>query len=99
MMGLGRLAALYRDPVPFCPARAELQLEADALYLLMPTGRTRRHALDSVDASVIDGFVIDGARRRFVRMLTLEGDHDRNVIITPPEQGAVAPNVVRVPEA
>jgi len=32
-------------------------------------------------------------------MLILERDHDRHVIITPPDHGAVAPNVVRLPEA
>jgi hypothetical protein len=37
--------------------------------------------------------------RRFVRMLVLERDGDEFVVITPPEQGAVAPGVVRVPEA
>jgi hypothetical protein len=37
--------------------------------------------------------------RRFVRMLVLERDGERVVVITPPEQGAVAPNVVLVPEA
>ena len=38
--------------------------------------------------------------RRFVRMLELERDDgERVVVITPPEQGAVAPNVVRMPEA
>jgi hypothetical protein len=37
--------------------------------------------------------------RRFVRMLILEQGDRRHVLITPPEQGAVAPNVVRIPEA
>jgi hypothetical protein len=32
-------------------------------------------------------------------MLLLERDHERHVIITPPDHGAVAPNVVRLPEA
>ena len=34
--------------------------------------------------------------RRFVRMLLLERERERLAIITPPEQGAVAPNVVRL---
>lgn len=41
--------------------------------------------------------------RRFVRMLVLEGgrygNENRTVVITPPDQGAVAPSVVGVPEA
>jgi hypothetical protein len=56
--------------------------------------------LDGVAAIVSDGFVTaqlaaGRVQRRFVRMLAL----DRVTVITPPEQGAVAPNVVRVPEA
>lgn len=104
---MGR-TALYRDPAPFRPARAEVQLDADVLVLTMPDGRQRRHVLDGSSATLLDGFVVPrGARtridarpeRRFVRMLILERDHERHVIITPPDRGAVAPNVVRLPEA
>jgi len=103
---MGR-TALYRDPAPFRPARAEVQLDADALLLTMPDGRQRRHALDGHAAAALDGFFIErGApraaarpERRFVRMLTLERDTERHVIISPPDHGAVAPNVVRLPEA
>jgi hypothetical protein len=95
--------ALYRDPLPFRPPRAEVQLEPDVLLLQMPDGRQRRHALDGYAATMLDGFVaarIDARReRRFVRMLMLERDHERLAIVTPPDQGAVAPNVVRLPEA
>lgn len=53
--------------------------------------------------AMMDGFVaarIDvRCERRFVRMLILERGSQRDVIITPPDQGAIAPNVVRVPEA
>jgi hypothetical protein len=95
--------ALYRDPAPW-PARAELQLESDAMVLRMPDGRTRRHSLDGFAASAIDGCVASRPTaakidRRFVRMLVLERGSERHVVITPPDQGAVAPNVVRVPEA
>lgn len=99
---MGR-TALYRDPVEFRPARAEVHLEGDALALTMPDGRTRRYGLVGYAASVIDGFVIERSptrvRRRFVRMLVLERAHERQVVITPPDEGAVAPNVVSVPEA
>ena len=100
--GVGR-TALYRDPVEFRPARAEVYLEGDAVALAMPDGRTRRYALDGCTASAVDGFVIERnlhrVRRRFVRMLVLERAHERHVLITPPDEGAVAPNVVSVPEA
>jgi hypothetical protein len=100
---MGR-TALYRDPLPFRPARAEVQLDSDVLLLAMPDGRQRRHALDGYAATLLDGIVAARAvharpERRFVRMLVLERDHDRHVIVTPPDQGAVAPNVVRIPEA
>ena len=59
--------------------------------------------LDGVAASTDDGVVAAKhewrVQRRFVRMLILEGGSAPVVVITPPEQGAVAPNVVRVPEA
>jgi hypothetical protein len=104
---MGR-TALYRDPVPFRPARAEVQLDGDVLVLAMPDGRQRRHVLDGTSATLLDGVVVPrGARtridarpeRRFVRMLMLERGHERHAVITPPDHGAVAPNVVRLPEA
>jgi len=106
--------------VPFRPARAEVQLEHDALVLVMPDGWMRRHPLDGMVATIRDGFVAERSARgsaetilrphevavapprvlrRFVRMLVLEGGGERVVVITPPDQGAVAPGVVRVPEA
>jgi len=95
--------ALYRDPVLFPPDRAEIQLEQDALLLTMPGRWTRRHSLDGVATTTSDGVVAargEGrVQRRFVRMLILERDHTRIFVITPPNEGAVAPNVVRVPEA
>ena len=104
---MGR-TALYRDPVPFRPARAEVQLDSDVLVLAMPDGRQRRHVLDGYAATLLDGFVATGGahtridarpERRFVRMLILDRDHEHHVVITPPDRGAVAPNVVRLPEA
>jgi len=103
---MGR-TALYRDPAPFRPARAEVQLDEAVLQLAMPDGKQRRHALDGCAATLLDGFfaargaarVVARPERRFVRMLTLERGDERCVIITPPDLGAVAPNVVRLPEA
>jgi hypothetical protein len=113
--------SLYRDPVPYRPARAEVQLDIDVLVLLMPDGRVRRHGLDGVAAAMLDGFVAQPLARgsspdivrgraaehaapprilrRFVRMLVLERGSERHAVITPPDQGAVAPGVVSMPEA
>lgn len=99
---MGR-TALYWDPVPFRPARAEIQIDGSALVLLMPGGWMRRHTLDGVSATTSDGIVAQPVaarrQRRFVRMLILERESERHVVITPPDLGAVAPNVVRLPEA
>ena len=117
---MGR-TALYRDPVPYRPERAHVQLDPDALILVMPDSWIRRHPLDGVHATIADGFVADRSARgsaetittttrhhapivprvlrRFVRMLILEGDGARVVVITPPDRGAVAPNVVFLEEA
>lgn len=99
---MGR-TALYRDPVPFRPARSEIILEADALVLRMPDGRARRHPLHGTAPTLFDAVAflpVDTRReRRFVRMLVLESDRERTIVITPPDRGAVAPNVISLPEA
>lgn len=117
---MGR-TALYRDPVPYKPARSDVQLESDVLILHMPDGKLRRLPLNGVAATIHDGCVPQPAARgsspdltrvhagahaavprvlrRFVRMLVLERGGDRHIVITPPDHGAVAPNVVSLPEA
>lgn len=89
--------------MPFRPARAEIHLEHDELVIEMPGKGIRSHRLHGMDVSTADGVVAAShearVQRRFVRMLILEGADAVIVVITPPDQGAVAPNVVRVPEA
>lgn len=102
---MGR-TALYREPAPFRPARAEVQLDDSVLQLALPDGKQRRVPLDGCAASMADGCfavravprIVVRPERRFVRMLVLERGDERHVLITPPELGAVAPNVVRLPE-
>ena len=97
-----------------------MQLDPDALILVMPGSWIRRHPLDGMQITISDGFVSERSARgssesiitrhgappapprvlrRFVRMLVLERDGERIVVITPPDHGAVAPNVVQMPEA
>jgi hypothetical protein len=92
---MGR-TALYRDVEPWMPPRAEVQIDADMLWLRMLDGRIRRHALHGCEPFVVDGCYVTRDTRRFVRMLVLDSE---TVIITPPDRGAVAPIVVPVPEA
>ncbi len=92
---MGR-TALYRDVEPWMPPRAEVQIDADMLWLRTPDGRIRRHALHGCEPFVVDGCYVTRDTRRFVRMLVLDNE---TVIITPPDRGAVAPIVVPVPEA
>ncbi|MGE0869285.1 MAG: hypothetical protein AB7P03_12005 [Kofleriaceae bacterium] len=104
---MGR-TALYRDPVPYCPARAHARVDHDALLFSFPDGGLRRFALDGASSTVVDGFVPrrgagvlpqGRSERRFVRMLMLEREHERLAMITPPDRGAVAPGVVHLAEA
>lgn len=97
---MGR-TALYRDVVPW-PARAEVHLDADIVLLRLPDGRMRRLLLDGSTGATMDGVVVAARgdlERRFVRMLVLELAHEVATIITPPDEGTVAPHVVRLPEA
>lgn len=95
---MGR-TALYRDIEPWLPPRAEIQLDADTLWLVMPDGRMRRHPLDGCEPYAVDAVFVARPQRRFVRMLVLERGADRSAVITPPDQGAVAPYVISLPEA
>src|SRR6185503_218892 len=90
---MGR-TALYRDFEPWIPPRAEVALDADALWLRTAT-RIRRIDLHGCEPYVVDGCYVDRDERRFVRMLVIDG----LTIVTPPDRGAVAPLVVMVPEA
>lgn len=95
---MGR-TALYRDDV-WRPARAEVTLEPTALTFVLPGGRRRRFDLDGCEPVASDGCLARGAERRFVKMLALERNGAAPaVVVTPPEEGAVAPKIVRVPEA
>lgn len=92
---MGR-TALYHDPEPWSPPRADVQLDADMVLLRMHDGRIWRYVLHGCEAYVVDGCYVSRDQRRFVRMLVLDTE---TVLITPPERGAVAPIVVPVPEA
>lgn len=72
--------------------------------LTLADGNTRRHRLDGCAVLTVDAV----CQRRFVRMLIVERAdsnvarfvaEDRLIVITPPDRGAIAPGVVRMPQA
>lgn len=91
---MGRIA-LYRDETRPLP-RAEVVLEPGVLALHLPGGGVRAIELDGCAAITADA----ASRRRFVRMLIVEGPGgDRVVAITPPDLGTIAPRAIRLPDA
>ena len=62
--------------------------------------RSARGSQEAMSVLVRHGApIVPRVLRRFVRMLVLERGSERVVVITPPDHGAVAPNVVFLPEA
>lgn len=90
---MGRIA-LYRDETRPLP-RAEVVLEPGLLALHLPGGGVRAIELDGCAAITADA----ASRRRFVRMLIVEGHGERVVAITPPDLGTIAPRAIRLPDA
>jgi hypothetical protein len=90
-----RSNALYRDPWALSAPRAEVALAWSELTLQLPDGASRWIDLDGCACDVGDA----AFRRRFVRMLTLERGAEHVALITPPDQGAIAPRVASLPTA
>ncbi len=84
--------ALYRRAVRR-PPRARLELEASSLVVTIAEGRVRRIGLNGAR------FVVRDATRdqRFVRHLTLLLPAERVDLMTPSEEGAIAPRAARLP--
>jgi hypothetical protein len=93
------------SPSPSAPLhRATIALDADAVSLTLASGLTRRHPLDGCAVITVDA----ACHGRFVRMLILERIvpeigrftvEERLILITPPDRGAIAPGVARLPAA
>lgn len=92
---MGRQNALYRDPSRVSTPRAEVCLAWSELTVQFHDGRSRWLDLDGCATDVTDA----AFRRRFVRMLTLERSGERLALITPPDQGAIAPRAAHLPAA
>ncbi|MCL4223404.1 MAG: hypothetical protein KJZ91_02900 [Myxococcales bacterium] len=86
---------LYRDDA-FPPSpRTEVALAWSELSLYLPDGRCLQLELDGARHSVGDAT----ARRRFVRMMSIEARQAAVTLITPPDRGAIAPRVAHLPAA
>jgi hypothetical protein len=93
---------LHPEPLPSLQ-RASISLDADAVSLTLADGHTRRHPLDGCAVVVVDA----ACQRRFVKMLILEPvndaglfhAHERLILITPPDRGAIAPIAARIQTA
>jgi hypothetical protein len=94
---------LYPEPQRLIH-RATVSLDADVVSLTLPDGHTQRHPLDGCAVLIVDA----AYHRRFVKMLAVErtsasrnliDSETRLIVITPPDRGAIAPGVVRVPAA
>jgi hypothetical protein len=90
-----RSTALYRDDSLVPMPRASVQLDQDELVLGLADGAWRRVCLDGASVGVADA----AYHRRFVRMLSVERGAERADLITPPDHGAIAPRVARLPLA
>jgi hypothetical protein len=92
---VGRSTALYRDPTRVTSSRAEVTLAWSELTVAYHDGRSRWIDLDGCALDVIDATF----QRRFVRMLTIEHCGEWFALITPPEEGAIAPRALHLPSA
>jgi len=70
-------------------------MDFDALVVTPPEGRSVRLALSRWTFEAVDAELC----KRFVRMLRFEHGSERLELVTPPEEGAIAPRCARLPEA
>ncbi len=75
--------------------RTRVEIGGGELFLTLPDGRARAFALEGADLAVGDATFT----QRFVRHLHLETGYGELDLITPPEQGAIAPRAAQLPSA
>jgi hypothetical protein len=92
---MGTRAPLYARAAPRPSAKALLEIEESVLHLTTPEGRTMRVGLAGAQFTVSDAT----RSQRFVRHLALRVGQQGLDLITPPEQGAIAPRALRLPVA
>jgi hypothetical protein len=75
--------------------RTRVEIGGAELLLTMPDGRAREFPLEGADLAVGDATFT----QRFVRHLHLDTGYAELDLITPPEQGAIAPRAAQLPRA
>ncbi|HEY8142500.1 MAG TPA: hypothetical protein VIG06_07515 [Kofleriaceae bacterium] len=75
--------------------RTRVEIGGGELFLTLPDGRERAFALEGADLAVGDATFT----QRFVRHIHLETGYGELDLITPPEQGAIAPRAAQLPRA
>ena len=75
--------------------RTLVEIGPDRLYLALPDGGARELALSGAELRVGDATFA----QRFVRHLHLRADAGATDLITPPEDGAIAPRAAQLPRA
>ncbi len=85
--------ALYRKAQPQRRSRSTLELEPTQLRIWQPNGQARRLGLNGCRFSIRDA----ACEQRFVRHLLLHLPGEVVDLITPPDEGAIAPRAARLP--
>jgi hypothetical protein len=75
--------------------RTRLEIGGGALHLTQPDGRAREFALAGAELAVADAT----SASRFVQHMRIWSAADAVHLITPPEEGAIAPRAARLPRA
>lgn len=75
--------------------RTGVEIGPDRLHLVLPDGRARELPLSGAELSVGDATFA----QRFVRHLHVEAAAGATDLITPPEEGAIAPRAAQLPRA
>jgi hypothetical protein len=84
---------LYKRAPRTRPPRARVELEGDVLRIGLADGRWRNLTLDGARFAVRDA----ACTHRFVRHLKLYLVDGRADVITPPDEGAIAPRAAQLP--
>jgi hypothetical protein len=93
---MGHSKALYRSEELVAMPLASVAIEQDTLDVSYSDGRLRRIPLDGCHLTMADATF----HRRFVRHLTITVPEDQPVdLITPPDEGSIAPRAARLPVA